>query len=84
MTIFMINYYIILLQFILMCRVVIPQVGRPIVYGLAAKGEYGVKRVIKMLQNELELTMALCGCPRIKDISRNHVHTEGDRIKSLM
>ncbi|XP_020098417.1 peroxisomal (S)-2-hydroxy-acid oxidase GLO4-like [Ananas comosus] len=59
-------------------------VGRPIVYGLAAKGEYGVKRVIKMLQNELELTMALCGCPRIKDISRNHVHTEGDRIKSLM
>ncbi|KAF3323466.1 peroxisomal (S)-2-hydroxy-acid oxidase GLO4 [Carex littledalei] len=37
-------------------------VGRPILYGLAAKGENGVKSVIKMLQGELELTMALCDC----------------------
>jgi (S)-2-hydroxy-acid oxidase len=34
------------------------QIGRPVVCGLAAMGEYGVKRVIEMLKDELELTMA--------------------------
>ncbi|KAJ0677417.1 putative (S)-2-hydroxy-acid oxidase [Helianthus annuus] len=53
-------------------------VGRPIVYGLAAKGEYGVRRVIKMLKDELELTMALSGCPTLNDITRNHVRTRVD------
>ncbi|BBG98767.1 Aldolase-type TIM barrel family protein [Prunus dulcis] len=38
-------------------------VGRPVVYGLAANGERGVRRVIEMLKDEFELTMALSGCP---------------------
>ncbi|KAK1416932.1 hypothetical protein QVD17_26051 [Tagetes erecta] len=53
-------------------------IGRPVVYGLAAKGEYGVKRVIEMLKDELELTMALAGCPTLNDITRNHVRTQVD------
>ncbi|KAI3775151.1 hypothetical protein L1987_49720 [Smallanthus sonchifolius] len=53
-------------------------IGRPIVYGLAAKGEYGVKRVIEMLKDELELTMALAGCPTLNDITRNHVRMQVD------
>ncbi|XP_071713937.1 peroxisomal (S)-2-hydroxyacid oxidase GLO3-like [Rutidosis leptorrhynchoides] len=53
-------------------------IGRPVVYGLAVKGEYGVKRVINMLKSELELTMALSGCPTLSDITRNHVRTEID------
>lgn len=56
------------------------QIGRPILYGLAAKGEYGVRRVIEMLKAELELTMALSGCPTLKDITRSHVRTEQDRL----
>ncbi|KAF3323467.1 Peroxisomal (S)-2-hydroxy-acid oxidase GLO4 [Carex littledalei] len=59
-------------------------VGRPILYGLAAKGENGVKSVIKMLQGELELTMALCGTPSINAITRKHVQTEGDILRSLL
>ncbi|XP_073105552.1 peroxisomal (S)-2-hydroxyacid oxidase GLO4 [Elaeis guineensis] len=59
-------------------------IGRPVVYGLAAKGEYGARRVIEMLQNELELTMALAGCPSIKDITRSHVCTKQDMLRSLM
>ncbi|PSS18126.1 Peroxisomal (S)-2-hydroxy-acid oxidase [Actinidia chinensis var. chinensis] len=55
-------------------------VGRPIIFGLAAKGEHGVRRVIEMLKDELELTMALSGCPTVKDITRNHVSTEHDRL----
>ncbi|KAJ0987473.1 hypothetical protein J5N97_005829 [Dioscorea zingiberensis] len=59
-------------------------IGRPVIYGLAAKGEYGVRQVIKMLQNELELTMALSGCPSLKDITRSHVQTENDRLRSML
>ncbi|KAJ4755329.1 Peroxisomal (S)-2-hydroxy-acid oxidase [Rhynchospora pubera] len=59
-------------------------VGRPILFGLAAKGEKGVKSVLKMLQGELELTMALCGTTSINEITRKHVQTEGDRIRSLL
>ncbi|XP_056162829.1 peroxisomal (S)-2-hydroxyacid oxidase GLO4-like isoform X4 [Syzygium oleosum] len=36
-------------------------IGRPVVYGLAAKGETGVRSVTEMLKDELELTMALSG-----------------------
>ncbi|XP_018835020.1 peroxisomal (S)-2-hydroxy-acid oxidase GLO4-like isoform X2 [Juglans regia] len=59
-------------------------VGRPVVYGLAAKGEYGVKRVIEMLKDELELTMTLSGCPGVKDISRSHIKTEQERLHSML
>ncbi|KAK9282289.1 hypothetical protein L1049_005203 [Liquidambar formosana] len=59
-------------------------VGRPVIYGLAAKGEYGVKRVIDMLKDELELSMALSGCPSVKDITRSHVRTERDRVQSML
>ncbi|XP_058079583.1 peroxisomal (S)-2-hydroxyacid oxidase GLO4-like isoform X1 [Magnolia sinica] len=59
-------------------------VGRPVIYGLAAKGEYGVKRVLEMLRDELELTMALNGCCCVKDITRSYVRTEGDRLRSLL
>ncbi|CAL9170445.1 unnamed protein product [Musa hybrid cultivar] len=59
-------------------------IGRPVVYGLAANGEHGVRSVIKMLQNELELTMALAGCPTLRDITRNHVMINHERPRSLL
>ncbi|KAM2859786.1 hypothetical protein COP2_025161 [Malus domestica] len=59
-------------------------VGRPVVYGLAANGKQGVKRVIEMLKDEFELTMALSGCPRIRDITRSHVRTESDKLHSML
>ncbi|OMP14181.1 FMN-dependent dehydrogenase [Corchorus olitorius] len=54
-------------------------VRRPIIYGLAAKGEYGVRRVLEMLKDELELTMALSGCSSLKEIPRSHVTTKHDK-----
>ncbi|THF94701.1 hypothetical protein TEA_015563 [Camellia sinensis var. sinensis] len=56
------------------------KIGRPVLYGLAAKGENGVRRVIEMLKDELEPTMALSGCLTVKDITRSHVRTEYDRF----
>ncbi|KAF9587729.1 hypothetical protein IFM89_004706 [Coptis chinensis] len=59
-------------------------IGRPVLYGLAAMGENGVRRVIEMLRDELELTMTLCGCCSLKDIARSHVQTPRDRLRSLL
>ncbi|XP_024031551.1 peroxisomal (S)-2-hydroxy-acid oxidase GLO3, partial [Morus notabilis] len=59
-------------------------VGRPVVYGLAAMGQNGVRSVIEMLKNELELTMALSGCPTLKDITRSHVRTVNESFHSKL
>ena len=60
------------------------QVGRPVFYGLAARGEAGARHVIEMLNRELELAMALCGCRSVAEVTRRHVLTEGDRIRALL
>jgi L-lactate dehydrogenase (cytochrome) len=36
-------------------------IGRPYLYGLGALGEAGVTRCLKIIRNELDLTMAFCG-----------------------
>lgn len=46
-------------------------VGRPVLHGLAAAGAVGVAHVLRMLRTELELTMALAGCPDLSSISRD-------------
>jgi lactate 2-monooxygenase len=45
-------------------------IGRPYAYGLALGGEQGVQAVMDYLLAELDLTMALMGCPARADISR--------------
>ena len=48
-------------------------VGRPVVWGLAAAGESGARRVLELLRAEVDQAMALCGCPTVGDISRDLV-----------
>ncbi|MFI9331451.1 alpha-hydroxy acid oxidase [Kitasatospora sp. NPDC052868] len=45
-------------------------VGRPVLWGLATEGEAGVARVLGLLRDELEHTMALLGRPRLADLDR--------------
>ncbi|XP_020274309.1 peroxisomal (S)-2-hydroxy-acid oxidase GLO4-like [Asparagus officinalis] len=59
-------------------------IGRPVVFGLAAQGGNGVRKVIEMLNGELELTMALAGCSTVKEITRSHVQTLGGRLRSSL
>ena len=42
--------------------------GRPYVWGLAANSAMGVAHVIRIIRDELEMTMALCGCAHIDEI----------------
>ena len=48
-------------------------IGRPAVWGLAVAGEEGAGRVLELLRDEVELALALCGCPAPEAVSRAHV-----------
>jgi len=48
-------------------------VGRPPLWGLAVGGEGGVRGVLGVLREELELTLALCGCASPAELNRSHV-----------
>lgn len=43
-------------------------VGRPIVFGLAVNGAFGVAHVLRILRDEFEIAMALSGCRTLADI----------------
>lgn len=45
-------------------------VGRPVLWGLAVDGEAGVRRVIEILREEVDLAMGLCGTPSVSAVSR--------------
>jgi len=45
-------------------------IGKPWMYGLAARGENGVEEVLAILKNELKIVMAHLGISSIKDIHR--------------
>jgi isopentenyl diphosphate isomerase/L-lactate dehydrogenase-like FMN-dependent dehydrogenase len=48
-------------------------VGRPALWGLAAAGAEGARQVLELLRDELELALALCGCPSPAELTRSHV-----------
>lgn len=50
--------------------------GRPYVWGLAAAGAMGVAHVVRLLRDELELTMALTGTAGIQEIAMGKVYPE--------
>jgi 4-hydroxymandelate oxidase len=48
-------------------------VGRPALWGLAVGGEAGARRVLALLREEIELTLALCGCASPGELGRVHL-----------
>lgn len=48
-------------------------VGRPVLWGLAADGADGVRRVLDILREELSLAMALAGCRTIDEVTADLV-----------
>ncbi|XP_077883224.1 2-Hydroxyacid oxidase 2 isoform X2 [Ictidomys tridecemlineatus] len=45
--------------------------GRPILWGLAYKGEDGIEEVLKILKNEFHTSMSLIGCRSVAEINRD-------------
>ncbi|HSL64339.1 MAG TPA: alpha-hydroxy acid oxidase [Gaiellaceae bacterium] len=48
-------------------------VGRPVLYGLGAAGEDGVRAVLELLRAEVASGLALLGCPSPADVTPAHV-----------
>jgi 4-hydroxymandelate oxidase len=48
-------------------------VGRPYLWGLAVEGEAGVRRVLDLLRAEVELALALAGCPTLAQVASDLV-----------
>lgn len=46
-------------------------IGKPWVYGLAARGEMGVREILTILQNELKIVMTHFGTSSIREINRD-------------
>jgi isopentenyl diphosphate isomerase/L-lactate dehydrogenase-like FMN-dependent dehydrogenase len=48
-------------------------IGRPALWGLAVGGQEGALRVLELLRSELQLALALVGCPSPDAIARDQV-----------
>lgn len=48
-------------------------VGRPVVWGLAARGAEGVQHVLELLRDELLIALALLGSPSPDGLGRSHL-----------
>jgi isopentenyl diphosphate isomerase/L-lactate dehydrogenase-like FMN-dependent dehydrogenase len=44
-------------------------IGKPIFFALSVGGQAAVKRMLELLQTEIEAAMAICGCETVADIS---------------
>lgn len=51
-------------------------VGRPVIYALATAGAMGVAHCLRLLKDELQLTMALTGCASISDITPDKIRQQ--------
>jgi 4-hydroxymandelate oxidase len=48
-------------------------IGRPVLWGLTVAGQAGVSAALGMLRAELDLALALCGCPHVGGLDRDLV-----------
>lgn len=53
-------------------------IGRPFLYGLGALGEDGVRACLDIIQRELDVTMAFCGCTSIAQIDGGVLLTKAE------
>ncbi|WP_430404675.1 alpha-hydroxy acid oxidase [Hyphomonas sp.] len=56
--------------------------GRPYLYGLAAHGEGGVDRVLQLIREELERSIALLGCSTISQLGLKQVASSSSPLES--
>lgn len=58
-------------------------IGRAALWGLVVNGQEGVEDVLKIIINELEVTMALAGCASIRDITSSMVKWDSSYYAKL-
>lgn len=53
-------------------------IGRAYIWGLAADGEEGVVQVLRILEQDIQRTLALLGCPRLADLDPSFLNVPAD------
>ena len=48
-------------------------IGRPVLWGLAYKGQKGVELALKLFRDEIKLCMALAGTTKVDQISKEYL-----------
>lgn len=48
-------------------------IGRPVLWGLAYKGQEGVELCLRLLADEIRLCMGLAGVVKVEDISKDYL-----------
>lgn len=56
-------------------------IGRPYLYGLGALGKPGVSKVLEIIRNELDITMALCGERDVTQLGLHNLDPASEFIK---
>jgi (S)-2-hydroxy-acid oxidase len=55
--------------------------GRPIIWGLSAGGQQGVKKVLDLIRNEFIVTMKLAGCSKLSEINDDYIRVKRNFAK---
>lgn len=58
-------------------------IGRPYLYGLGAMGKAGVTKVLDILRNEMDITMALCGERDINQVGMHNIDPLSPLLQEL-
>lgn len=48
-------------------------IGRPVLWGLAYKGQQGVEHCLRLIGDEVRLAMGLAGVTRVSDITKDYL-----------
>lgn len=48
-------------------------IGRPVLWGLAYKGQEGVELCLRLLSDEIKLSMALAGVVKVDEITKDYL-----------
>uniref|UniRef100_A0A1B0GIZ8 FMN hydroxy acid dehydrogenase domain-containing protein n=1 Tax=Lutzomyia longipalpis TaxID=7200 RepID=A0A1B0GIZ8_LUTLO len=56
-------------------------IGRPIIWGLTVGGQNGVADVLKIIQTEFDVAMAVSGCSKLSDITPDLISFDGPGSK---
>jgi 4-hydroxymandelate oxidase len=58
-------------------------IGRPLFWGLAVDGEAGVRAILQLLRDELEMAMGMCGRPTLASLDRSLLGTVSPLVSVL-
>lgn len=58
-------------------------IGRPLFWGLAVNGADGLRAVLEMLRDELDIAMGMCGRPTVQSIDKSLLGTVSPLLSAL-